>query len=113
MSTTSEAAAVTEPAMSEPVATAATSSPMGFLRPTPDQEQQMAAALLVIDPRMTNADRYVGRTVDTCDDIRNGEITGDALVARIQQRFSGGTMPDFSPEQAQQVIDSVVQVWCH
>lgn len=111
VSTTSEA--VMEPATSEPLATAATTSPMGFLRPTPDQEQQMAAALLVIDPRMTNADRYVRRTVDTCDDIRNGEITGDALVARIQQRFSGGTMPDFSPEQAQQVIDSVVRVWCH
>lgn len=73
----------------------------------------MAAALLVIDPRMTNADRYIRRTVDTCDDIRGGEITGEALVARIQQRFSGGTMPDFSPEQAQKVIDAVVQVWCH
>lgn len=113
VSTASEAAAVTEPATSETAATAPTTSPMGFLRPTLEQEQQMAAALLVIDPRMTNADRYVGRTVDTCDDIRNGEITGDALVARVQQRFSGGTMPDFSPEQAQQVIDSVVQVWCH
>lgn len=113
VSTVAEAATGAEQATSEPEATAATTSPMGFLRPTPEQEQQMAAALLVIDPRMTNADRYVGRTVDTCDDIRRGQITGDALVARIQQRFSGGTMPDFSPDQAQQVIDAVVQVWCH
>lgn len=113
VASTTSRAATTEPAMSEPVAPAATTSPLGILRPTPEQEQQMAAALLVIDPRMTNADRYVGRTVDTCDDVRNGEITGDALVARIQQRFSGGTMPDFSADQAQQVIDAVVQVWCH
>ena len=113
VSTASGGATSTEPATSESVATAATTSPMGILRPTPEQEQQRAAALLVIDPRMTNADRYVRRTVDTCNDIRGQEITGDALVARIQQRFSGGTMPDFSPEQAQMVIGTVVQVWCH
>jgi len=80
-----------------PAEPAATTSPMGLLRPTPAQEQEMAAALLVIDARMDNLDRYVGRTVDTCVDIRQGEITGDALVARVQQRFSGGTMPDFTP----------------
>lgn len=102
-----------EPVATQSAATAATTSPMGILRPTPEQEQQMAAALLLIDPRMTNADRYVRRTVDTCDDVRNGEITGDALVARIQERFAGGTMPDFSADQAQQVIDATVQVWCH
>jgi hypothetical protein len=91
----------------------ATTSPMGFLRPTAAQEQEMAAALLAVDARMTNAERYVGRTVDTCDDVLKGEITGDALVARVQQRFSGGTMPDFNADQAQQVIDETVRVWCH
>lgn len=70
-------------------------------------------ARLVIDPRMTDADRYVRRIIDACDDARNGQITGDAPVARIQERFAGGPMPDFSADQAQRVIDATVQVWCH
>lgn len=62
---------------------------------------------------MTKVDRYVRRTVDTCDDVRTGEITGDALVARMQERLAGGNIPEFSADQAQQVIDETVQSWYH
>lgn len=95
------------------LATAATTSPMGFLRPTPEQEVTLAAALVAIDPRLDNADRYIRRSVDQCDYVRKGEITGDALVASTLERFSGGSIPDLSTAQAQQILETIVATFCH
>lgn len=86
---------------------------MGFLRPTPEQEIALAAALVAIDPRLDNADRYIRRSVDQCDYVRRGEITGDALVASTLERFSGGSIPDLSTAQAQQILETIVTTFCH
>jgi hypothetical protein len=85
---------------------------MGFLRPTPEQATALAAALVVIDPRMDNADRYVGRAVDQCDKVRDGEVTGAALVAQTKERFGGGSIPDLIDAQAAQILDAVVTTFC-
>jgi hypothetical protein len=86
---------------------------MGFLRPTPEQAATLAAALVAIEPRMDNADRYVGRAVDQCDYVRKGEITGPALVASTKERFGGGSIPDLTDAQAAQILDAVVTTFCH
>jgi hypothetical protein len=86
-----------------------TTSPLGILRPTPDQAATQAATFLLIDPRMTDADRYLDRSVNQCQEIRENGRTG--ALANTRRRFEGGTLPDMTDEQVQRIIDAI-RVWC-
>ncbi|MFF9854048.1 hypothetical protein [Streptomyces litmocidini] len=81
----SSATASTVPAASAPTTSSA------FLRPTPEQETALVAALTAIDPALTTKpERAVSRSVGVCDDIRKGK--DDATVAKnAAYRYNGGT----------------------
>ena len=96
---------------SSAAATVATTSDMGFLRPTTEQAQAQAAAFIAIDPRMDNVDRYLTRSIDQCSDIREKGLTGAALTAKGHARFEGGSMPDLTDAQVEQ-INAAISVWC-
>lgn len=78
-------AATTTPSTPAPTTSSA------FLRPTPEQEAALIAALTAIDPALTvKPDRAVSRSVGVCDDIRKGK--DDATVAKNAAfRYDGGT----------------------
>lgn len=61
-----------------------------FLRPTPDQEKTLIAALTAIDPGLTvKEERAISRSVGVCDDMLKGK--DDATVAKnAALRYGGG-----------------------
>lgn len=69
------------------------------------REAAVWGSVLVVDERMVDEPhRYVGPAVESCDDILSG-ADPTTLPSRVQGRFIGGPTPDFTIEQAQQVID--------
>lgn len=74
------------------------------------RDAQLAADIGAVYPGIT-AERYaVNWSRYLCDDIANG-LAGEALTQRAIDRFAGGSRPDPTPEQAQQII-AIVQGYC-
>ena len=112
-STTTDSKA--RPATATPVvAVPETTIPQRSPQPSATQMTALAAALVAIDPRMSDADRYLQRSLDQCEDLRRPEITdGATLVASARERFGDDSLPDLSGAQLQQILDAVVTTFCH
>lgn len=87
----------------------ATSS--AFLRPTPDQEKALIAALTAIDPNLTvKEERAISRSVGVCDDIRTGK--DDATVVKnAAYRYDGGTA-SVDETKGAKIVQAIKDAYC-
>ncbi|MFJ8866728.1 hypothetical protein ACIRD6_13360 [Streptomyces sp. NPDC102473] len=103
----------TEP---EPAAKAAPAEPApatssAFLRPTPDQEKTLIAALAAIDPGLTvKEERAISRSVGVCDDIRTGK--DDATVVKnAAYRYDGGNA-SVDDAKGAKIVQAIKDSYC-
>lgn len=89
----------------------APSKSSALLRPTPEQETTLLAALTAIDPALTvKKDRAVSRSVSVCDDIRKGK--DDATVVKnAAYRYNGG---DAHVDEAKgaRIVEAIKAAYC-
>ncbi|MFD8471898.1 hypothetical protein ACFV2E_07540 [Streptomyces globisporus] len=87
----------------------ATSS--AFLRPTPDQEKTLIAALTAIDPNLTaKEERAISRSVGVCDDILKGK--DDATVVKnAAYRYDGGTA-SVDEAKGAKIVQAIKDAYC-
>lgn len=113
---TSPEAPATGPVVVSTLPNGALLSSMGTLRPNAVQEQALLAQLGAVDSNFAKAkyaDRYVGRAVNLCDYIRdNPDATPDMVRTRAIAEFTGGTVPNISTEQGDQLVVAVTGTFC-
>ncbi|MFJ3537042.1 hypothetical protein ACIPQA_16415 [Streptomyces sp. NPDC090109] len=82
-----------------------------FLRPTPEQEKTLLAALTKIDPNLTvKEERAISRSVGVCDDIRKGK--DDATVVKnAAYRYNGGTA-SVDETKGAQIVEVIKTAYC-
>lgn len=105
-----------EPAAKSSTQTATATEPeqvSQFDRPTPAEKVDLLRALYKIDGRMAgHGERYVDRSVNTCQMLQDNKWPEPRNVATTVERFSGGTLDDFTPAQAKQVLKAVRSTFC-
>lgn len=113
---TSQAAQATGPVVVSTLPNGALLSAAGVLRPSAVQETALLAQLGAVNPIFAQAkyaDRYVGRAVDLCDYIRkNPDATPDMVRTRAIATFTGGTVPNISTEQGDQLVVATTSTFC-
>ncbi|MFC8583305.1 hypothetical protein ACFUGD_01830 [Streptomyces sp. NPDC057217] len=94
----------------QPSAPAPTTS-SAFLRPTPEQEKTLIAALTAIDPNLTvKEERAISRSVGVCDDIRKGKDQA-TVVKNAAYRYNGGTASADETKGAQ-IVEAIKTAYC-
>lgn len=82
-----------------------------FLRPTPEQETALIAALTAIDPNLTAKEsRAISRSVGVCDDIRKGKDEA-TVVKNAAFRYDGGTA-SVDEAKAAKIVQAVKDTYC-
>lgn len=82
-----------------------------FLRPTPEQETALIAALTAIDPNLTvKESRAISRSVGVCDDIRKGKDEA-TVVKNAAFRYDGGTA-SVDEAKAAKIVQAVKDTYC-
>lgn len=116
VTTSSQPAPATGPVVVSTLPNGALLSEMGTLRPNAVQEQALLAQLGAVDENFGKAkyaDRYVGRAVSLCDYIRdNPDATPDMVRTRAIAEFKGGTVPNISTEQGDQLVVATTSTFC-
>lgn len=74
-------------------------------RPSLGEATSLEAELAAIYPGVPEG-KYTDWSVSVCSDLLRG-ITGAELEGNLIYRFSGGTRPDPTPEQARQMLDVI------
>lgn len=91
-------------------------SSMGNLRPNQAQQEALTAQLGIVEPAFSEpkyVDRYIGRAVSACDYIRdNPDATADMIRTRTIASFTGGTVPNLSEEQGDQLVAAITGTFC-
>ncbi|MGW6583431.1 hypothetical protein ACWF76_29315 [Streptomyces globisporus] len=87
----------------------ATSS--AFLRPTPDQEKTLIAALTAIDPNLTTKEeRAISRSVGVCDDILKGKDDA-TVINNAAYRYDGGTA-SVDKAKGAKIVQAIKDAYC-
>ncbi|WP_121710117.1 hypothetical protein [Streptomyces sp. E5N91] len=82
-----------------------------FLRPTPEQEKTLIAALTAIDPNLTvKESRAISRSVGVCDDIRKGKDEA-TVVKNAAFRYDGGTA-SVDEAKAAKIVQAIKDTYC-
>ncbi|MFF7851911.1 hypothetical protein ACFZDF_30630 [Streptomyces sp. NPDC007910] len=91
--------------------TAAPTTSSAFLRPTPEQEKTLLAALTAIDPNLTvKEERAISRSVGVCDDIRKGKDQA-TVVKNAAYRYNGGTATVDEAKGAR-IVEAIKATYC-
>ena len=87
-----------------------TEAPVVFPSPNASQSATLLNALGAIEPGL-NRDRSIDRSRNSCKDIKDG-ISHAQVVSRTKYRFEGGTVPNLSDRQVEQIIVAITSSFC-
>ena len=97
----------TKPTASSP----APASSSAFLEPNATQEKTLINGLTAIDPGLTvNEERAVRRSVNVCDDIRNGK-DGKTVISNAAYRYDGGDA-SVDNAKAEKIVKVIKDAYC-